>query len=129
MPTEKIYAGSSFEVRGWVENDTCQVLEFLDELEENGDSDAERLYNLITRIADHGITHNKRHVRPLDNDIFEFKAPNTGRILFFYDKGRLIVCSHGFTGKKGNEQRFIAKQIEKAVSIKEKYFDEAGKRK
>lgn len=129
MPTEQIYPGTVFEVRGWVENDTCQVLEFLEELMENGDSDAERLFNLIERIANHGITHNKRHVRPLDDDIFEFKAPNTGRILFFYDKGRLIICSHGFTGKKGNEQRFIAKQIKKAVSIKDKYFDEAGKRK
>lgn len=124
MPTEEIYAGSVFEISGWVENGNCQVLGFLDELADNGDSDAERLFNLITRIADNGITHNQRHIRPLDENIFEFKAHNTGRILFFYDKGHLIICSHGFTGKKGNEQKFINKQIKKANRIRDDYFDE-----
>ena len=124
MPTEEIYAGAVFEVKGWIEKETCQVLDFLGELADNSDTDAERLLNLIQRIADQGITHNQRHVRPLDDHIFEFKAPNTGRILFFYDKGRLIICSHGFTGKKGNEQKFINKQIKKANRIRDDYFDE-----
>ena len=51
MPTEKIYKGAKFEVRGWVKGDSCQVLEFLKELEENGDSDSERLNFLIERTA------------------------------------------------------------------------------
>lgn len=129
MPTEEIYVGRAFAVRGWVENGKCQVIEFLEKLADDGDSDAERLYNLITRIADEGITFNQRHVRPLDDNIFEFKAPNTGRILFFYDKGNLIICAFGFTGKKGNENKFIAKQIKKASRIRDDYFDERRKEK
>lgn len=129
MPTQELYVGATFTVKGWVENDTCEVLEFLDELEENGDSDFNRLYYLIKKMANDGVIHNKQHVRPLEDGIFEFKALNTGRILFFYDKGRLIICSHGFAGKKGNEQKFIARQNKKAVLIKEKYFNEVGKRK
>lgn len=126
MPTEEIYAGSVFRVSGWIENDACQVLDFLDELEENGDSDQARLLYLIQKMADHGIIRNKQQVRPLDESIFEFKAPNTGRILFFYDKGHLIICSHGFSGKKGNEKKFIERQIKKANRIREDYFDEVG---
>lgn len=126
MPTEEIYVGAIFEVKGWVEKGSCQTLDFLEDMAANGDSDAERLLNLIVRVADNGMTFNKRHVRKLDENILEFKAPNTGRILFFYDKGHLIICSHGFTGKKGNEDKFIKKQIKKANQIRNNYFDELG---
>ncbi len=127
MPTEKIYKGAKFEVRGWIEGDSCQVLEFLKELEENGDSDGTRLYTLVKRIADNGVTHNQRHIRSLGDDIYEFKAPNTARIMFFYDKNQLIICAQGFTGKKGNEDKFIKRQIQKAKGIREDYFREKGK--
>ncbi len=124
MPTERIYKGAKFEIRSWVENDSNIVLDFLEELEENGDSDGTRLFALIKRTGDIGITHNQRHIRFLGDDIYEFKAPNTGRIMFFYDKNQLIICAHGFTGKKGNEDKFIKRQIKKASAVKEKYFTE-----
>lgn len=61
-------------------------------------------------------------------DIYEFKAPNTARICFFYDTGlkSFIICTHGFAGKKGSEKKFIQGQIEKAVKIKNEYFGEKG---
>ena len=124
MPTQEIYRGRKFSVSGWVENGKLLLREFLDELEAKGNSDAERLQSLIVRTADEGPTHNQRHMRPLDDNIFEFKGTNTGRVLFFYDKGRLIICSHGFSGKSGNEQKRIAKEIKKANRIREDYFDE-----
>ena len=126
MPTERIYKGAKFEIRSWVEDDSIIVLDFLDELAANGDSDAERLNTLMIRTADNGATNNIRHVRSLGDDIYEFKAPNTGRIMFFYDKNRLIICAHGFTGKKGNEDKFIKRQIKKAIAVKEDYFREKG---
>jgi hypothetical protein len=126
MPTAEIYAGAKFTVKGWVENDACQVLDFLKELIVNGDKDGTRLLALIKRTAEYGVEKNKRKIRALENEIYEFKAHNTGRILFFYAKGQLIICSHGFTGKKGGEKKFIKKQIEKAVQIKDKYFAETG---
>ncbi len=126
MPTERIYKGAKFEIRSWVEDDSTIVLDFLEELAENGDTDAERLRNLMIRTADNGVTKNIRQVRSLGDDIYEFKAPNTGRIMFFYDKNRLIICAHGFTGKKGNEDKFIQRQIKKAVAVKKDYFKEKG---
>lgn len=124
MPTAEIYTGRKFAVRGWVDNGTLLIREFLEELAANRDGDAERLRNLITRVADEGVSHNHHHVRPLDSNIFEFKGSRTGRILFFYDKGQLIICSHGFKGKSGNEQKRIAKEIKKANRIREDYFEE-----
>jgi hypothetical protein len=126
MPTETIYKGTAFEIRSWVDSGSNIVLGFLEELQADGDTDAERLFNLIKRTADIGVTKNVRHVRSLGNDIYEFKAPNTGRIMFFYDKNRLIICAHGFTGKKGHEGKFIQRQIKKAIDIKEEYFAEKG---
>ncbi len=80
-------------------------------------------------MADKGVILNKKQVRPLGDKIYEFKAPNTARILFFYDKGRLIICSHGFSGKSGNEKKLIQKQIKRAKRIREEYFKEVGERK
>lgn len=126
MPTEEILKGTKFEIRSWVENDSNVILDFLDELIGNGDTDGARLFALIERTADNGVTHNKRHYNTLGDGIFEFKAPNTGRIAFFYDENKLIICSHGFTGKMGSENKSIQKQIKKALKVKEDYFREKG---
>ena len=126
MPTERIYKGAKFEIRGWIEGNSCQVLGFLEELQENGDSDSKRLNSLIMQTADNGVRHNIRHIRSLGDDIYEFKAPNTARIMFFYDKNKLIICAHGFSGKKGNEDKFIKRKIKQAKNIKDDYFKEKG---
>lgn len=124
MPTIEIFRGPQFEIRAWGTDDDCPVLNFLDELAADGNADYDRLLNLMRRAANEGIVQNQRQIRSLGNEIFEFKATNTGRILFFYNKGKLIICSHGFSGKRGNEKRFINEQIKKAVKIKEEYFNE-----
>jgi hypothetical protein len=124
MPTIEIFKGPMFEIRAWGTDDDCPVLSFLDELETAGNSDHDRLLNLLKRTAREGIHRNNRQMRSLGDDIFEFKATNTGRILFFYDKGKLIICSHGFSGKKGNEKKFISEQIKTAVRIREAYLNE-----
>ncbi len=129
MPTKKILKGPQFEIRAWVDDaGKCQVLEFLKKLEADGDSDWDRLNFLIDRLANSGITYNKKQMRELGNGIFEIKAPNTARIIFFYDANRLIICSHGFTGKKGKGNKSITRQIERALSIRQEYFRQKGER-
>ncbi len=129
MATKEILKGPKFEIRAWVDNaGKCQVLEFLEELEADGNSDWDRLNFLIKRLANVGITYNNRQMRELRNGIFEIKAPNTARILFFYDANRLIICSHGFTGKKGKGNKSIKGQIETAFNIRREYLREKGER-
>jgi hypothetical protein len=126
MATAALLRGPKFEIRAWVSGGECQVLDFLENLEKDAQSDYERLMYLIKRSAEHGPPTNVQHVRPLGDDIFEFKGTRTSRILFFYDKGRLIICSHGFTGKRGSEKRDVAEQKGKASKIRETYFQEKG---
>ena len=130
MPTEIIFSGPKFEIRAWVSrNGECQVKEFLNDLEEDDVSDADRLWYLLKRTANIGVLENKVQMRPLRSGIYEFKARHTARILFFYDQNRLIICSHGFTGKKGKGNRAIQGQLERALRAKEDYFGERGKGK
>jgi hypothetical protein len=127
MPTIEIVRGLQFEIRAWVDSaGKCPTVNFLTELKANGDSDAQRLSHLMERTAATGIVRNERHVRSLEDGIFEFKAPNSARVLFFYDKNRLIICSHGFTGKSGIARKNIKAQMETAMRIKKEYFDTKG---
>ncbi|MBP6003689.1 MAG: type II toxin-antitoxin system RelE/ParE family toxin [Pyrinomonadaceae bacterium] len=126
MPTVEIVKGNCFEIRGWVKDGECQVLDFLSELAGNGNPEADRLLWLIRKTAENGVSGNIRHVRSLGDEIFEFKGNDTARVLFFYDRGKLIICSHGFAGKKGNEKKFIKDQKAKAVVIRAAYFAERG---
>ena len=127
MPTEILVEGPHFTIHGWVGADgKCQVLGFLEKLEEDSDADYDRLLYLINRTATNGVPTNIRQVRSLDDEIYEFKGNGTARIFFFYDKGRLIICSHGFAGKKGSEKKFIKEQKAKAVRVRKNYFAEKG---
>ena len=131
MPTVEIDRGRRFEIRAWSDDgENVPLLDFLDKLKAAGNSDYFRLLGLISRTANEGVSGNKQHVRSLGDDIFEFKAKeNASRILFFYDKGRLIICSHGFSGKKGSEKKYIGRQKKKAIEIRTAYFDEIGRSK
>lgn len=124
MPVETIYEGRKLEIRAWVIDGRCLVMDFLTELQQDENSDYLRLINLIQRTGDNGPIKNINHMRPLGDGIFEMKGTKTSRILFFYDEGKLIICSHGFTGKRGSEKRDVANQLKKASKIRDEYFKE-----
>ena len=123
MPVQPIRAGARFTIYAWGDETSCEVLEFLEGLAASGDSDAERILNLINRTADHGAPRNEQHCRLLDDGIYEFKAPNTARVLWFYDAGRIIICTHGFSGKRGRGKTSKS-EIERAKSIRKQYLKE-----
>ncbi len=123
MPVQQIKAGAKFTVYAWGDEKSCEVLGFLEQLVADGDSDAERILNLINRTADHGAPRNIQHCRPLGDDIYEFKAPNTARVLWFYDAGRIIICTHGFSGKRGRGKT-PKSEIERAKGVRELYLKE-----
>lgn len=125
MPTEILVEGPHFTIHGWVGRDgECNVKLFLEELWANSDPDYRRLVYLIKRTAEEGTLTNIRQVRSLGDEIYEFKGNGTARILFFYDEGQLIICSHGFTGKKGSEKKFIKAQKARALTVRSAYLKE-----
>ena len=104
MPTVEILKGPAFEIRGWVTGGECQVVQFLEKLSSDPKSDYDRLDYLLTRTAEVGIIKNPQQIRPLGDGIFEFKGTRTSRIVFFYDDKQIIICTQGFSGKRGSEK-------------------------
>jgi phage-related protein len=128
MGVELIYRGAISEVYAWSSGGFCDVREFLRGLEQESNGDAEGLRRLIKRTADNGPIHNKEQCRKLEGkhceDLFEFKARRGARILWFYDKGKIIVCAHAFV-KKG--QATPRKEIDKAQEVRQQYHREKGR--
>lgn len=123
MAIQLIRAGARFRIYAWGDEHRCETLIFLKKLEQNSNADEIRLLTLITRTADHGPPGNEHHSRPLGDGIYEFKAPNTARLLWFYDRDRIIVCTHGFSGKSGSGKT-PQREIDKAREIRAEYLRE-----
>ena len=82
---------------------------------------------LIQKAATSGPQRLKVGVesKDLGDGIFEFRRrPSSGahlRVLWFYDRGRIVVCTHAFV-KAG--KKTPPREIEKAQRIRERYLRE-----
>lgn len=123
MPVQLIRAGTKFRIYAWGDEHRCEILKFLEKLEEDSNSDATRLVSLITRAAELGPPNNEHQSRSLGDGIWEFKAPNTARLLWFYDANCIIICTHGFSGKRGRGKT-PRREIDRAKQIRQKYLEE-----
>ena len=123
MPVQLLKAGRKFRIYAWGDDHQCEVVTFLEKLEEDANSDAIRLLNLITRTAEDGPPNNEKHSRSLGDGIYEFKAPNTARLLWFYDADRIIICTHGFSGKRGSGKT-PRREMDRAREIRKEYLRE-----
>ena len=125
MPILTIREGVRYAIYAWGGEDSCELLQFLGDLERESNPDATRIVYLISRTADHGPPRNELQCRALEGKhaqgLFEFKAPGGTRVLWFYDKDRIIICTHGFVKKS---QKTPRKEIDKARIIRERYLKE-----
>ena len=78
-------------------------------------------------------TNDPKLFKKLQNDIWEFRTKYAGlqiRLLAFWDKTdnkeTLVIATHGFVKKV---DQVPAKEIERAVHIREKYFNNKPNRK
>ncbi len=83
-----------------------------------GTDEFEDIMSVLSSAAEHGPPPNKRKCRKLSSDIWEFKA-GLIRVFFFFDKGKIIVCTHGVDKPK---PRVLQRQIGRAESIRGKYL-------
>jgi len=125
MPILTIKEGFRYAIYAWGGEDSCELLQFLEDLERESNPDATRIVYLISRTADHGPPRNELQCRALEGKhaegLFEFKAPGGTRVLWFYDKNRIIICTHGFVKKR---QKTPRKEIDKAQAIRQLYLKE-----
>lgn len=67
----------------------------------------------LEAMADHGPQYLPEISHQIEPDIWQTEQGRV-RILWFYDRGRVIVCSHGFikqTRKTPESERALARQI------------------
>jgi len=66
---------------------------------------------------------NSKFVKYLREELYEIRAEcngNTFRVFFIFDEGNIVVLFNGFQKKS---QKTPAKEIEKALKIKEEYYE------
>lgn len=93
--------GEAFTVYFWEEDSgECPAQEYIEALLRGGApaaQDATFLRKRVLDLASHGAPTSRQHGHLLQNSdgIHELKAPNGARLFWFYQKGRVVVCSHG----------------------------------
>lgn len=99
------------------ERGECAVAEFLSRLDE-GTAEARQIQALIARVATNGPPLNEKRSRRLEGAIYELKTRSGIRIPYFYDEGRIVVCTEALRKPKKAELRRV---IERAMRIRAEY--------
>lgn len=95
----------------------CPLLRFLAELEGDLERDGRRMLALLDRVSQHGPPRNVDVSHQVGDGIWEFIQGRL-RVLWFYDSGRLVVCSHGFVKKS---RKTPALELERARRCQQEY--------
>jgi len=103
----------------------CQIIDFLDSLEAPYRAAKDSMIHLLTEhLPIHGPPKGEPHCKPLGFGLFEFRRQPKGkklRILWFYGKGRVVVCSTAFVKAETTPRieiersRLIARQYSAAA--------------
>jgi hypothetical protein len=102
------------------DRDGCQVQEFLDGLETDSRSDYDQVMAQLRRTATNGPQRNKRKSRPLEDKVFELKTRRGIRIPYFYDEGRVVICTQAMRKPKKAELNVT---IARAHVARTQYFE------
>jgi hypothetical protein len=97
----------------------CQVSDFLDAAERDDKASLVQTTAILQQTANNGPPHNTQKSRPLAAGIFELKTRSGVRIPYFYDTGRIVVCSAAMHKPKKAE---LDRVIERALGDRQRYF-------
>lgn len=93
------------------------LVDFLEDLGANLKANRDGMLALLDHCAENGPPRNADQKHHLEDGIFELKKGKL-RVLYFTDKGKLIICSHGLI-KKG--QKIPNKEIRAAKRAQNRY--------
>ena len=99
----------------------CTLLQFLEGLGANLQKDSDHMLELLERVASSGPPRNTEICHKIEGEIWEFIKGRL-RVLWFYDAGKVVVCTHGLVK---SSQKLPRAEIARAQQIKEDY-DLAG---
>jgi phage-related protein len=112
---ESLYRGQSYLIDAITVDGVCLVQKFMEELELPYQK---KLIALLHRAADIGPPINEEKFKKLNSEgIFEFKSYQV-RILCAFEKGRIIILTHGFMKKS---KKTPSHEIERAIRLLREY--------
>lgn len=118
MKLRKISKDGNWKVFGVCTNrGECAVERFLEELGPNLEANVSGMYALLDRVAEHGPPNNTDLSHQLRGDIWEFIKGRI-RILYFCDRGRVIVCTHCVLK---TSQKMPRAEIARAEDVQRRY--------
>lgn len=83
------------------EEERCALQEDLEILEKRLPQDFAKIMRRFTHFASNGPPRNTEICREIEDGIFELKSQKgLIRVFFFYDEGRLVICSHAVAKPK-----------------------------
>lgn len=95
----------------------CSVADFLDELKDKRHDQYVKMMALIEMTAEHGPPRNVEKCRMLPAyNGFELKASQV-RIMAFWEKEKMIICSHGFIKKKNKTDKNELKRLKQTREL------------
>lgn len=94
------------------------LLEFFHGLGANLLKDVDRMMALLESVALSGPPRNTDVSHQLRGEIYEFIQGRL-RVLWFYDKGRVVVCSHGMVKQS---QKTPRSEIERAEEVRHAFL-------
>ena len=105
----------------YADEERCDVLDLANGLRRDDPREFARLMRAFDRLSASGQPRNVRRSRPLAHGIFELKTQGGVRVLYFFDEGRVVVCSEAMPKPK---QRGLALAIERAASSRWRYLND-----
>lgn len=97
---EIIKRGACFTVYALIFGDSHDVSTFLIDLEKSNPSEHSRMVRRLEQIADRGAIFDRRKYNPLRNGLIEAKTDEGTRVIFFYEKGKVVLCTSAFIKKR-----------------------------
>jgi hypothetical protein len=104
----------------YADEERCDVLDLAEQLQRDDPREYARLMRAFDRLSAIGPPRNLRRSRALAHDIFELKTSGGVRVLYFFDEGRVVVCSEALHKPK---QRGLALAIERAARTRWRYLN------
>ncbi len=114
--------GSQCRIYALSDETECLLADFLADVERDLPDELPKLVRLFDFAAEHRPPRNEEKCKLLQDGIYEFKTTRL-RVLWFWDEGRMILCTHGFVKKS---RKTPPGEIARALKMKAGY--EAAKR-
>lgn len=88
------------------------VTGFITALERDDPAEHARIMRRLEQLAEHGPSRKKNEFNILDDGLYEAKSKGGGRIIFFYDTGKIVICAAGFRKKSKRTPKNVLKKAQ-----------------